>query len=257
MYSTDCRELVQELRGNTTDGAAQLARQAISMLRDQIAASPAADLAGRTRSCANALACARPSMAAIGNLIGHWMATFAGSEEAFQSRALAHCDEILASADRALHDTVEGARRRFGALASGSVILTHSASSTVRAALEGLSLELVVTASEPGGEGRRLATELGIPCIEDGDAVATVADFDAVVVGADAVGLQCFVNKVGTLALASAARSAGTPFFVVAESYKWVSQGRLVDDEAAFETVPSRLVTAFLTDQVFPRCSIP
>ena len=224
------------------------------MLRDQIVANPAADLAGHTRSCADALAVARPSMAAIGNLVGHCMATFAWTDEDFRCRAIAHCDEILASADRALHETVEGARRRLGALPSGSVILTHSASSTVRAAVEGLSVELAVTASEPGGEGRRLATELGIPCIEDGDAVARVADFDALVVGADAVGSRCFVNKVGTLALASAARSAGTPVFVVAESYKWVSQGPLIVDEAAFETVPSRLVTAFLTDRVFPRC---
>lgn len=253
MDPTDCRELVCELRGNTTDGAARLARRAVSMLRDQIVASPAADLAGRTRSCAEALAGARPSMAAIGNLVRHWMATFAWPPEDFRSRAITHCDEILAAADRAFHDTVEGARRRLGTFREGSVILTHSASSTVRAALEGLSVELAATASEPGGEGRGLAAKLGIPCIEDGDAVARVADFDALVVGADAVGSGCFVNKVGTLALASAARSACTPFFVVAESYKWVSE-RLVVDEAAFETVPNRLATAFLTDQVFVRC---
>ena len=125
----------------------------------------------------------------------------------------------------------------------------------MRAAVAGLPVELAVTASEPGGEGRRLAAELGVPCIEDGDAVTSVAGFDALVVGADAVGSKHFVNKVGTLSLASAAQSAGTPFFVVAESYKWVSQGRPVVDEAAFETVPNRLVTAFLTDKVLPRCS--
>lgn len=254
MDPTDCRELVCELRGNTTDGAARLARRAVSMLRDQIVASPGADLAGRTRSCAEALAAARPSVAAIGNLVRHWMATFAWPREDFRSRAITHCDEILAAVDRALHETVESARQRLGMFRGGGVVLTHSDSSTVRAVLEKLPLELAATASEPGGEGRRLAAELGIPCIGDGDAVATVADFDALVVGADAVGSMCFVNKVGTLALASAARSARTPFFVVAESYKWVSDERLVVDEAAFETVPNRLVTAFLTDQVFVRC---
>ena len=254
MDPTDCRKLVQELRGNTTDGAARLARRAISMLRAQIAASPTADLAGRTRSCANTLAIARPSMAAIGNLMRHWMATFAWPDEHFRCRAIAHCDAILMSADRALDETVERARRRLAALPTGSAVLTHSASSTVRAAVAGLPVELAVTASEPGGEGRRLAAELGVPCIEDGDAVTSVAGFDALVVGADAVGSKHFVNKVGTLSLASAAQSAGTPFYVVAESYKWVSQGRPVVDEAAFETVPNHLVTAFLTDKVLPRC---
>ena len=254
MDPTDCREFVCELRGNTTDGAARLARRAVSMLRDQIVASPAADLAERTRSCAEALVAARPSVAAIGNLVRHWMSTFAWPPEDFRSRAITHCDEILAAADRALDETVGSARQRLEMFREGSVVLTHSDSSTVRAVLEKLSLELAATASEPGGEGRRLATELGIPCIEDGDAVASVADFDALIVGADAIGSRCFVNKVGTLALASAARSAQTPFFVVAESYKWVSEGPLVVDEAAFETVPNRLVTALLTDQVFPRC---
>lgn len=48
MDPTDCRELAEELRGNTTDGAARLAQRAISMLRARIAASPTADLAGHT-----------------------------------------------------------------------------------------------------------------------------------------------------------------------------------------------------------------
>jgi len=256
MDPTDCREIARALRGNTTDGAAQLGRQAISMLRDHIDAIPVEDLAARTRSCADALAGARPSMAAIGNLVRHWAATFSWPREDFRCRAIAHCDRILAHADRALEATVACARRRLATYPAGSVVLTHSASSTVRAAVAGLPFELAVTASEPGGEGRRLATELGVSCIEDGDVAARAGDVDAVVVGADAVGSEHFVNKVGTLGLASAARSADVPFFVVAESYKWLPLAEQPEvDEEAFEMVPNHLVSEFLSDEVFPRCS--
>ena len=94
-----------------------------------------------------------------------------------------------------------------------------------------------------------MAAELGITCIEDDDAPSGVADVAAVVVGADAVGSDAFVNKVGTRALAYAARESATPFFVVAESYKWVAKARLVVAEDSFEAVENELVTAFLSDR--------
>ena len=95
-----------------------------------------------------------------------------------------------------------------------------------------------------------MAQELGIACVEDEDAPSRVADVDAVVVGADAVGSEAFVNKVGTRALAEAAAATSTPFFVVVESYKWVDCARPVAGEDAFETVANRFVTVFLTDDM-------
>ena len=238
----------RELRDNTTDGAAVLARRAISLLSSFVAAADGGDLPTVTRRCAEAMRVARPSMAGVGNLVQIWMETFTWPQEDFRCRAIAHCDAILARADRALAETVRCARNRLDEFPLHGVVLTHSASTTVRSVIDDLPLRVLATASEPGGEGRRMAQELGITCVEDGDAPSCVADVDAVVVGADAVGGEAFVNKVGTCALAHAAWVSATPFFVVAESYKWVDCACPAAIECAFETVANRFVTEFLTD---------
>ena len=242
----------RELRENTTDGAAVLARRAVSLLSSFVAAADDDDLRGATRRCAEQMRTARPTMAAVGNLVQFWMETFAWPHDEFRRRAMAHCESVLARADRALAETVRIARNRLGEFPPGSVFLTHSASTTVRAVSDGLPFRLLATASEPGGEGRRMARELRISCVEDDDAPSTVAYVDAVVVGADAVGSEAFVNKVGTCALAHAARASATPFFVVAESYKWLASACPIVVEDSFEVVENELVTAFLSDRA--RC---
>ena len=238
----------RELRDNTTDGAAVLARRAISLLSSFVASADGGDLPAVTRRCAEEMLTARPSMAAVGNLVQIWMETFTWPQEGFRCRAIAHCDAILARADRALAETVRCARNRLDEFPPHGVILTHSASSTVRSVIHDLPLRVLATASEPGGEGRRMARELGITCVGDEDAPSRVADVDAVLVGADAVGSAAFVNKVGTCALAYAAWVSATPFFVVAESYKRVDGACPAASEYAFETIANRFVTEFLTD---------
>lgn len=241
----------QELRQNTTDGAAVLARRAISLLSSFVAAADDDDLSAATWRCAEQMRDARPSMAAVGNLVRSWMDTFGWPHDDFRRRAMAHCESVLARADRALAETVRNARDRLGEFPPDSVFMTHSASSTVRSVIDGLAFRLLATASEPGGEGRRMAAELGITCVEDEDVPSRVADVAAVVVGADAVGSEAFVNKVGTRALAQAARESSTPLFVVAESYKWVASARPVVGEDSFEAVENEFVAAFLGDAGF------
>ena len=148
------------------------------------------------------------------------------------------------------------ARSQLGGFSRDCTILTHSASSTVRTAIVDMLLQVMVTASEPGGEGRRMAAELGLPCVEDEEAPRLVAGVAAVVVGADAVGRETFVNKVGTRVLALAAAASSTPFLVVAESYKWLPRAHPHVAEPGFEATSNALVTAFLTDKPaeFPRC---
>ena len=241
----------RELRENTTDGAAVLARRAISLLSSLVVATDDDDLPEVTRRCAEEMRGARPSMAAVGNLVQFWMDTFNWPEEDFRHHAIAHCECILTLMDRAMEETVRIARIRLGEFPPDSVFMTHSASSTVRSVIDGLPFPLLVTASEPGGEGRRMARELGVTCVEDADAPSRVADVAAVVVGADAVGSEAFVNKVGTRALAQAARESSTPFFVVTESYKCVASARPVVEEDSFEAVENGFVAAFLGDARF------
>lgn len=111
-----------------------------------------------------------------------------------------------------------------------AVILTHSSSSSVVAALRSARKRVSVvicTESNPGGEGKRLARHLA----REGFAVATVPDTammgaaeraDVVITGADAVTEDGAVNKVGTYLLALAARESGTPCYTIAGSSKLI-----------------------------------
>ena len=244
--------LARELAGNTVDGAGTLARHALRGLRAHIETAEGIDVESVSR-WARTLERARPGIGAIGSLLQHWMdsmpAVEGGPDDA-RAAALRHCDQILARADAALEKTIGLGRDRLSRI-SGPIV-THSASATVRQVLANLAPDrVVVGASEPGGEGRSLAAELGARCVSDAEALRRVARAGAVLVGADAVGTHTFVNKVGTLALARAARKADTPFFVVAESFKWVPVSDPPVVEPAFEAVPNALVGEFLADSLF------
>lgn len=129
-------------------------------------------------------------------------------------------------------------------------VLTLSRSGTVRTGLAALRQAgwnpvVVVGEGRPGNEGRDLARDLRNPdlgrgvdarLVTDAAVVALAAgssprepwspdpERTAVVVGADAVGPESFVNKVGTRALASAARERGLPVLVLADAAKVVPE---------------------------------
>ncbi len=241
--------LADRLRANKTDGAAVLARQALAMLREYAGAAGSED-GPRIRRCAESLRDARPSMGAVGRILQYWIDTLPSDVSAGEA-AVAHCDGVSSLADAALEDTLRLARQRLAA--TPGTILTHSASSTVlRVLSERPADDIVVTASEPGGEGRRAAARLGARCVEDADIEQFVPACAAVVVGADAIGRHAFVNKVGTRSLAVVAQAVGRPLLVVAESFKRVDAEVPPVTEDLFECVPNGLVTAFLTDGRFP-----
>lgn len=118
-------------------------------------------------------------------------------------------------------------------IANGSVILTHSRSSSVlnalrRAKRDGKLFDVIVLESRPLLEGRVLARELAedqIPVRLVVDAMMSVAvqGADHVLVGADALTPHGVVNKSGTHPLALAAKAVGVPLSIVAETSKaWV-----------------------------------
>jgi translation initiation factor 2B subunit (eIF-2B alpha/beta/delta family) len=157
-------------------------------------------------------------------------------------------------------------------------LVTLSFSGSVVTVLDGLrsvrTLRVSCSESRPALEGRRLASRLagiGIPVTCFGDAALghALAAADAVIVGADAVGPEWFLNKSGTRMLAAAAGQQGVPVYVVAARDKFVSHAvgaRLVGREGApaeiwktppsgvavrnpyFEPTPLDLVTAVISD---------
>jgi translation initiation factor 2B subunit (eIF-2B alpha/beta/delta family) len=177
-------------------------------------------------------------------------------------------------------------------------VLTLSRSGTVRAGLTALreaGWDPVVRVGEgrPGNEGRDQARDLrdpdggrgidarlvtdaavvalaaGSSWVESGAPDAEPADpaRTAVVVGADAVGPEAFLNKVGTRALAAAAGERGVPVLVVADAAKVLPEELFASLEPPaapaaeldppagvpalnvyFEVIPLRLVTRVVSE---------
>jgi translation initiation factor 2B subunit (eIF-2B alpha/beta/delta family) len=103
-------------------------------------------------------------------------------------------------------------------------VVTYSNSRTVEAALRLVAerQELVLHCAEgrPALEGRNLATSLaaaGVPVeiYTDAALVTALPGADALLVGADAICADRFINKAGTSALCTLAGALGTPAYVL------------------------------------------
>lgn len=118
------------------------------------------------------------------------------------------------------------------ALDGVTTVYTYSASSSVRRALEahyaaGRWFRVAVSESRPGGEGARLAArlaEIGVPVRLGTDVWlwSAIEEEGALVVGADALLPNGWVNKLGTAALAERARQRGVTVVAGADTSKWL-----------------------------------
>ncbi len=110
-----------------------------------------------------------------------------------------------------------------------------------RAIRAGAPAEVHCLRSEPGAEGAALAERLGARLRDDEDLPVAAAACDAGLTGADAVGRDAFVNKVGTAALCRA-----LPTFLVDVPEKRVDADDFAACAAAagdlFEVIPLLLV---------------
>jgi translation initiation factor 2B subunit (eIF-2B alpha/beta/delta family) len=109
----------------------------------------------------------------------------------------------------------------------------------------GRPLRVACSESRPALEGRALATRLaaaGVPVTLFADAAigAALASADAVLLGADAVGPEWFLNKTGSRMLAAAAAQQGVPVYLVVTREKFVGHAvgaRLAIGEGASDEV--------------------
>jgi translation initiation factor 2B subunit (eIF-2B alpha/beta/delta family) len=107
-------------------------------------------------------------------------------------------------------------------------VLTHGASSSVRAALvaaRGKGIRVVCAASPIIDEARRMAADLsaaGIPVevVADSQVPDTLYAIDLVIVGAHALGPESAINGAGTAALAKEASNVGVRVLVLASADK-------------------------------------
>jgi translation initiation factor 2B subunit (eIF-2B alpha/beta/delta family) len=131
-------------------------------------------------------------------------------------------------------------------------LVVQSYSSTIVSAVSRTGARILCARSEPGGEGAvtaRLLREAGASAevIEDQDAQDEAGAGTTVVTGADALGPGGIVNKVGTAALAGAARSGGGGCYALAGTSKMLSVD--LPAPSPFERIPLDLLAAVITEE--------
>jgi methylthioribose-1-phosphate isomerase len=239
-------------------GATALGRRAARLL----AAAARAD--GRSlarwrrdvRRVGLAVVTAQPAMASLVIVVD---AAFRAAERAADVATGARA--VRAAVRRAAGDpgALAAIGTRLGVIAPrrGRWVTLSWSESVLRALVAARPREVVVAESLPGGEGRRLARRLrargvAAAAVADLRAVACAATADAVMVGADAVTPDAVWNKVGTHALALAARAAAKPVYVVTPSNRLVPAAlasRIADRPGGlFEATPLGLVSRVVTE---------
>ena len=231
----DLDRLVAPLRDDTTSGALALARRA-ALLTAQVAGGAPAGDAAELQRVIEALVLrvldAQPAMAPLVELARRVLLSLDRAASLPQARRAA------AAAARAFGDSLETsvqqiARRALEHLPAGRV-LTVSSSSAVDATLTHASrsraVEVVCLESRLMSEGRDLARSLAdasVPLVYAVDAAleSLLPSCKAVLLGADSVGDQGVVNKIGSLAAARSAKRHGIPVLVLAGDAKLLPPG--------------------------------
>jgi eIF-2B alpha/beta/delta-like uncharacterized protein len=247
--SSKIARLTEEIRDDRTQGASQLARQAMAVLKvaaEHSQAESAEQFLAELRGVGERLTAARPAMASIFNIINRYMGALSQVAEGqevdyLKSLAVSKADELARVSLQAIAEITSCG---LGLIAEGDKIMTHSYSSTVMAVLketveEGRHIEVIVTRSGASGTGQRIAQELvrrgvKVTFIDDTAAGLYVSSANKVMVGADRICADGgVVNGVGTYPLALAAQKAEVPFYVLCETLKF--DHRMRSDEVDFE----------------------
>jgi ribose 1,5-bisphosphate isomerase len=273
--------LIDQIRGDTTHGASELARQALEtfiLLADVSRTENDSRLRREIQETADALKQTRPSMASLNNAVNRLIKNLATYPALSRSLLSSSAQEIIQSSKQA-NTAIAGYAAELAA--DNDTIMTHSYSSTVSEALKAAhkkhGIKAIVTRSGAGRIGIKTAGELnesGIPVtfIDDTAAGLYIKQSDKVMVGADRVcsdgGL---VNGAGTYLMALAAKKAGVPFYALCDTLKFdpatassvaeleekdpseviapgILKPEIVVKNPYFDITPPDLITAFITE---------
>lgn len=196
------------LGADTTSSASTLFSSAEHLLRHARSEGE-----GALRRAAVEVCRAQPSMGALWNL-----AAAALFSETLFERLAARAARSTAAAARVVSDLLAGDTRR---------IVTCSRSAIVEAVIRTLRVPASCAESRPALEGRALAADLArdrlhVTVVSDAAIGSDLRAGDVVLVGADAIAAEWFINKTGTGQLCAAAMLAGIPAYVVAGLEKCV-----------------------------------
>jgi len=241
-----------------------MARRAVETLLEvtEQPFSSSDDLFDTLVSAGRRLAEARPGVGAIAGAAGRVVG-------AANAHRFLEPDELRRLVEEEARAILHGRERAAASIAvqlhskiEGKVVMTHSASATVREALlHGSPARAVCTVSEPVGEGRTFADDLRgqglkVDLVEDADGPGALETVDVLLVGADTVfrcGTLC--NKIGTTALAEAAQKHGVPTIVACEILKLApidvasAPEQSEAEKTLFEFTPPELIGEIVTEE--------
>jgi ribose 1,5-bisphosphate isomerase len=275
--------LLKDVQSDTHSGATEITQKAARCLLafSEQGQPSAAACREQLIGLGQAIIDAQPMMSSLFNLVNRVLldtesARDRGSVDALQRAIQESAHRFQESTQTALAAIARNGQKL---LAPHSTVMTHSSSSTVagilrEASLQGKSIRAIATESRPFCEGRELARNLGqqgIPTqvVLDAAAAPYVKRADLVIVGVDRIAEESFLNKVGTLALAMAARQEQVPFYVACETNKFlpvsvVPMGAVLEESAQraqeewmnvelvyslFEEIPNRWLTGLITEK--------
>lgn len=278
---TDALEsLLAAIREDRASGAAELADRGVAAMAQGVAdlarAGPQERRAGALRLLQR-VAALRPSMAPLANWTLRFVETLADAWDlppAEWRRRAGEAARLLRAERAGFRDGLRAAARQ--PLGGAGHVVTLSWSSTVLDLLLAAAPAARVTVAEarPRCEGRVLAERL----LERGRRVALITDAqlalaidaaDLVLIGADTICRDgAAVNKAGSRLAALAARAAGKPFLVAADSYKinpragadrmpleamdpaelWPERPEICTN-VYFEPVPAELLSLYITER--------
>lgn len=230
----------QDLAADNRSGAGEIYLRAVRTLRDHFAS-----LAEGSESLRDwphwlrGLLQAQSMMAPLYNLCNRLALVLESGEPAQpRSEILKILDEELAHAPSRESLLAQHASQ---AISSWRRVMTHSYSSAVAAALQqarttNASLEVFISEARPMNEGRRMAERLAqagimVHFFVDDARGRFIAAVDGVLLGADRISENVFVNKIGTASLVNWAELHGKPVFIVSQTNKfWPSRLHLQEE---------------------------
>lgn len=280
--NSDLERRIALLASDRESGASEILDEAIDILRGTLAHG--ADVV----DVARALCRAQPSLASIWNAA---MTAVAAVDDParfdqFVQRVSRAPDALVRFAREAfdvdlppeggshtVEDVASGFSRK-GPLRLVTVSFSRSVETVLRALAAARPVRVACAEGRPALEGRRLAVRLSeqgiaVTCFSDAAIGHALGAAEAVIVGADAVAPEWFLNKSGTRMLATAAAQQGVPVYVVATRDKFVDRAlaavlRVREGEASeiwdgapagvavrnpyFEHTPLDLVTSVISD---------
>jgi methylthioribose-1-phosphate isomerase len=221
-------QVVQDKQSGATVLSAATAR-ALLALAEEAEFATQADLFNQIETSAELVLAAQTGLAPLVALYNRVLfavgaeTSLEAARTALQGTARAHLADME-------HANSELSRRAVALMPHGLAVCTHSASSTVltalkRAAQAGRSISVICQESRPGGEGRILASELAaagvaVTITVDSAMAENVRACEMVVLGAESLSEKGLIAKLGTSALASCAKWAGVPCYVLADTTK-------------------------------------